>query len=424
MKVDLLLLTAISVKSASAFSFKATPAGAINLSSSVERDVYAMSDWASSYGVQQAEGVQLTSYDGKDYFPMAQNDIPAGSPVMYVPSALTFTSSKSLQEFGGSLSACEHQLSQAGLGDKIPLFRVFFKVVVEYEKGEQSDWYPWLNSLPRIFNTGASMTYACFDCLPPYAAYLALSERQNFVNFQKAIRNSDFITEDVLKNVCVLKWAYNVALTRSIEMYGEQLIAPLADMFNHGTETEVEISYDENGDCYAYSSVDIPAGSPLRVSYGDPTDPTPLFAKYGFLDETSPGTFCKLMKMKTEMEALGYTYGNLLFYRESGSISPEVYDVVLYHLLLESNEGEATTYYQAVMNGDESTKAQYQEQYWPYTKEEMQKHVDGTLRDLERWSAKANSYDLNTHPRVPLILHHNEFVKETFMNVKSNLDMM
>lgn len=382
-----------------------------------------MADWAASYGVQQAEGVQLTSYDGKDYFPMTQSDIPAGSPVMYVPSDLTFTSSKSAEEFGTSIAQCENQLIQAGLQDKVSLFRVFFKVVTEYEKGEESPWYPWLNSLPRIYNTGASMTYACFDCLPPYAAYLALSERQNFVNFQKAVRNAP-LSEDILKNVTVLKWAYNVALTRSIEMYGERLIAPLADMFNHGTETEVEISYDENGDCYAYAQYDIPAGSPLRISYGDPTDPTPLFARYGFLDESSPGTFCKLMKMRSEMEALGYTYANLLFYRDSGAISPEVYDVVLYHVLLNSDQDAANGFYQAVMSGDENTKGQYHDQYWAYTKEELQKHVDGTLRDLDRWSAKANSYDLNTHPRVPLILQHNGFVKETFQRVKQNLDMM
>mmetsp|Transcript_1557 Transcript_1557/g.3972 ORF Transcript_1557/g.3972 Transcript_1557/m.3972 type:complete len:425 (+) Transcript_1557:118-1392(+) len=424
MKFNLLLLASICAKErASAFSFRALPAGSINLSSSVERDVYTMADWAASYGVQQAEGVQLTSYDGKDYFPMTQSDIPAGSPVMYVPSDLIFTSSKSAQEFGTSIAGCENQLIQAGFQDKIPLFRVFFKIVTEYEKGEESPWYPWLNSLPRIYNTGASMTYACFDCLPPYAAYLALSERQNFVNFQKAVRNAP-ISEDILKNVTVLKWAYNVALTRSIEMYGERLIAPLADMFNHGTETEVEISYDENGDCYAYAQYDIPAGSPLRVSYGDPTDPTPLFARYGFLDESSPGTFCKLMKVRTEMEAFGYTYANLLFYRDSGSISPEVYDVVLYHVLLNSDQDAANGFYQAVMSGDENTKGQYHDQYWAYTKEELQKHVDGTLRDLDRWSAKANSYDLNTHPRVPLILQHNAFVKETFQRVKQNLDMM
>jgi hypothetical protein len=428
LKLDLRLffvvgISIISAKSAHSFSYRALPAGTINLSSSVQRDVYTMADWAASYGVQQAEGVLLTSYDGNDYFPMTQSYIPAGSPVMYVPSDLTFTSYKAEQEFGASLSICENQLIQAGLGDKVPLFRVFFKIIAEYEKGEDSPFYPWLNSLPRVFNTGASMTYACFDCLPPYAAYLALSERQNFVNFQKAIKTAPF-SEDIVKNVTLLKWAYNVALTRSMEINGERIIAPLADMFNHSAETEVEISYDDNGDCYAYASVDIPAGSPLRVSYGDPTDPTPLFAKYGFLDESSPGTFCKLMHMRAEIDALGYTFADLLFYRENGAISPEVYDVVLYHILVNNDDGMASEFYRAVMSGDENAKAQYHDQYWQYTKQELQKHVDGTLRDLERWSAKAQSYDLNTHPRVPLILQHNQFVRDTFLRVKNNLDRM
>ena len=418
-----------TVRPSHAFSYRALPAGTVNLSSSVERDVYAMADWAAGYGVQQAEGVQLTSYDGRDYFPMTSTYIPAGSPVMYVPADLTFSSTKSVLEFGMSLSTCEDQLARANLGDKVPLFRIFFKIVSEYEKGMDSPWYPWLNSLPRIYNTGASMTYACFDCLPPYAAYLALSERQNFVNFQKAIRNGPF-GEEILKNVTVLKWAYNVALTRSIDVGGgnggERVIAPLADMFNHGTETEVEVSVDAStGDCYAYATVDVPPGSQLRVSYGDPTDPTPLFAKYGFLDESSPGTFCKLMSMRMEIETLGYTFANLLFYRENGGISPEVYDVVLYHVLLDSDpQGAADGFYRAVIGGDESTKAQYHDQYWSYTKTELQKHVDGTLRDLDRWSTKANLYDLNTHPRVPLILQHNAFVKDTFLRVKANLDVM
>ena len=373
-----LLLAGISPKSAYSFSYRALPAGTVNLSSAVERDVYNMAEWAAGYGVQQAEGVQLTSYDGQDYFPMTQSYIPAGSPVMYVPADLTFTSTKSSREFGSSLSQCENQLVQANLQDKVPLFRIFFKVVAEYEKGQESPWYPWLNSLPRIYNTGASMTYACFDCLPPYAAYLALSERQNFVNFQKAIRNGPF-SEEILKNVTVLKWAYNVALTRSTDIGGgERVMAPLADMFNHGYETEIEISVDGNGDCYAYATVDVPPGSPLRVSDGDPTDPTPLFAKFGFLDESSPGTFCKLMSMRSEMEALGYSFSNLLFYRETGGISPEVYDVVLYHVLLNSDDGGAADgFYRAVVSGDENTKSQYHDQYWSYTKQELQKHVEG-----------------------------------------------
>jgi len=111
----------------------------------------------------------------------------------------------------------------------------------------------------------------------------------------------------------VTKWAYNVAITRSREVNGERYLAPMVDMFNHGADTEVEISYDGNGECYAMASYDIPAGSPLRVSYGDPTDSTPLFATYGFLDESATGTFCKLMHMLKEMEEMGCVQVFLLY---------------------------------------------------------------------------------------------------------------
>lgn len=195
-------------------------------------------------------------------------------------------------------------------------------------------------------------------------------------------------------------------------------------MFNHAAEPEVEVTYDPNtGDCYAYAIVDVPAGSPIRTSYGDPTDITPLFANYGFLDDSAPGTFCKLMHMLEEIEELGYGFSNLLFYK-NGEISPEVYDVVLYHVLKKSDPGLAQGFYQAVMSGDESTKGQYQEQYWPYTKEELQNHVNGLIGDIDVWSRTARSYDLNTHPRAPLILQHNAFVRDTFVQVKLYIDNM
>ena len=187
----------------------------------------------------------------------------------------------------------------------------------------------------------------------------------------------------------------------------------------------MEVRYDPNtGDCYAYALIDVPAGSPLRISYGDPTDTTPLFANYGFLDDTAPGTFCKLMHMLEEMQELGYSFSDLLFYKD-GDISPEVYDVVLYHVLKRSDDpGLVQGFYQATMSGDESTKAMYQEQYWPYTREELQNHVNGLIDDIDGWSRTAGSYDVNTHPRAPLILQHNAFVRETFVQVKSYLGSM
>ena len=62
------------------------------------------------------------------------------------------------------------------------------KILVEYEKGQESLWYPWLNSLPRQFYNGVSMTKGCFKCLPPYAGWLASNERINFVNFYAALK--------------------------------------------------------------------------------------------------------------------------------------------------------------------------------------------------------------------------------------------
>ena len=119
--------------------------------------------------------------------------------------------------------------------------------------------------------------------------------------------------------------------------------------FNHGTETEVEVNFDDGGNCNVYASKDIPAGSPLRMSLGDPTNPSPLFATYGFLDESSPATFCKMMDKRDEMQALGYDFSNLLFYKDTGDISPEVYDVVLYSLLGNADPGLQQAFYQYLL---------------------------------------------------------------------------
>ena len=225
--LPVVVVVVVVVADANAFSYY--PGGAstlVNLSPIMDLgDVYGMSDWAASKGAQQADGVQLTSYDGVDYFPATQADIPAGTCVTYVPSDLVISSSKALREFGQTLSSCENQLVSAGQSDKVPLFRVYFKILAEYEKGDQSPWFPWLDSLPRSFNNGASMTYECFDCLPPYAANCAFADRTNLVNFQKAVRplggpSSAPFCPSVLEDGEVLKWAYNVARTRSIEVNG------------------------------------------------------------------------------------------------------------------------------------------------------------------------------------------------------------
>ena len=99
----------------------------------------------------------------------------------------------------------------------------------------------------------------------------------------------------------------------------------------------------------------------------------------------------------------------------------QVYDVQLYAILQENDPNLAEEFFQAVMSSNEATKNQFHQQYWEYTKAALEEHVDGLLFDLEELSAKAMSYDTRTHPRVPMILKHNQFVRETFWKVKQNL---
>lgn len=167
----------------------------------------------------------------------------------------------------------------------------------------------------------------------------------------------------------------------------------------------------------------IPAGSPLTISLGDPTNPTPLFAKYGFLPTDCSTIFCKAMHLEDEIKALGYDFKDLLFYTETGDIAPKVWDIFLYKLL-ENDQNALGQFYTACKTNDEGTKQAFHGQYFQYTLQAVREHVNSILRDVENLTQKAYSYDLNTHPRVPVIVAHNELVRNTFINVKAQLDNM
>lgn len=197
--------------------------------------------------------------------------------------------------------------------------------------------------------------------------------------------------------------------------------------FNHGTETDVELSYDEEGNCNVFTTHDVPAGSPLRISYGCPTNPSEFFATYGFLDETSPATFCKIMNIKPtqELQNIGLDYTKMLFFKDTGDITEEVWDVLLYQILeLRGEQDIKKEFYNAHMNGDADTKNDIHQRYFQYTSMTLKDHVDTFLKELDELSAKALTKDVREHPRIPIILKHNAFVKETFLKVQNKINSM
>ena len=404
----------------------------IDIAESTPRDIAPLSEWAGSCGVQTVNGFQLSTDDGLDVFAITNQDLPADSPVLYVPNMLTMTGSKAREEFGAGSSAAEQILTNSNESEYLPQFYLFLKVLKEYELGMESPWYPWLNSLPRYYSNGASMTEFCFGCLPPYAAKQSLAEKRRLNQFVEALSQVAYISDNAKFNTELTRWAYSVVQTRSLEIpeRGDFCLAPMADYFNHGgTEANVYISYDGEGSCYAYSICDVPAGQALKICYGNPSNPSKLLAKYGFLDESSSATFCKYIidNPSEELFNLGYPSG-MHFYR-TGEIAMQVWDVLLYQELGKANPEEQRAFYQAHMTGDGTTKQRLHEQYYPRTLAVLQNHVEDLLNEVEELGFGIEAQidqgqDAERHPRLPLLMRHNDFVKETLELVQKNLDKM
>jgi len=122
---------------------------------------------------------------------------------------------------------------------------------------------------------------------------------------------------------------------------------------------------------------------------------------------------------------MGYDHSRMLFYKDTGDVSEEVWDVLLYQNLgaqAKSNPEMLQVqqaFYQAHMNGDYETKQAIHNQYFAETSAALRDHVDSFLEKLDSLSAKAEGKNISDHPRLPLILRHNEFVKETFLAVRA-----
>ena len=392
-------------------------------------------------GVQSFDGIQLmqtpanqyTNLDGQDATMVytGQQTMQAGTTLIQVPQSLCFCSTKLIKELGGNLEATENALAQySDASERLPLFRLMVKVLTEVEQS-QSKFQPWLNAAPRRFYNGVAMTQACFECLPPYAAFLARKERETYESFSNALRNGYLeLSQETLADEALIQWAYNVALTRHQKVLSqngqvEKKIAPLVDMINHSSYPNAAVQYDLMGNCRVVATKPIAPNTEITISYADSTNPTPIFAQYGFLVDDSPSIFCKAVHLEKQLQALGLEHGKLLFSVNTGEITPPVWDLFLYSLLLQNNDVDnAQAFHTACATRDESTKQAYHGHYFVYTLNSLKQFVNGMLGEIEMLSGKAASYDLYAHPRVPMILAHNELVKTTFLKVQASLNAM
>ena len=299
-----------------------------------------MEMWAVDNGIQRADCFKLNEEikGKKEVYAYTNQDVSKGTPVVYVPEHLILSSNKAIAELRtADMEQSEQYVISKDGESQSRQWYLMLKILNEIQLGRDSPWYGWLNSLPRYYENAAAMTDFCLQCLPPLMRKLAEEERDTQRKLSEdTIMRVPFLCDDLKyhpRDFC--KWAYQIVYTRAVETEdGDLKIIPLADYFNHGSDyTEIEPYYDEAGNYYAYTSYDVPAGSPLRISYADPRNPAFLLARYGFFDTNCPASYCKLLPPTVDqnMLDLGYSHERMLFYR-TGEVADEV-SVLVRHLI-------------------------------------------------------------------------------------------
>ena len=416
----------------------------MNTVASIDRDTYrdigTMQNWAVQCGVQADEGFCMLeqTVDGhEDWYAATSTGGMQGQSVLYVPNEMIFSANQIIQEYETYAQPSLDILAGKGLIRFDQQFYLFLRILVEYEAGDQSPWYPWINSLPRKWNTAASMDDFCLSCLPPFIKSLCSFEQSRLRGFRDALQAFEYISPETKANAELAKFAYNVVFTRAFpsgstgtacDGSDEDLkITPVADMFNHGYPENCQLYYDDNGGCSVILTQNVEPGTPLTISYGQPTNPSRFLATFGFLNE-APATYCKLLvpNPSKQLEDIGYEPSRMLFGTQNGDIAPEVWDVMLYSRLERKAalEGDKNAFYQAVISGNEQTKQAIHAKYLRDTTRAMQRHVNFILSELAELQVKTNAYDSSKHPRLPVIRRHNEMVVSTFQKVKATLDQM
>ena len=308
---------------------QATALYAVDVSESAARDIPSLLEWSTNVGIQY--DLTLTTSGDDDtkkqgVYVIATRDIPAESCVLYVPNDVIIRSS-SMQQFDNTAANLDPS--------ELAPFSLFLQILQQYELDGDSPYYSYLNSLPRYYTNGASMTDFCFGCLPPYAAGLALEDKNRFKKYANALDSVNFLSEGCKRHKDVTRWAYNAIFTRCQELPGGELcLIPMVDYLNHGgVHSNSYVTFDDEGNAYVYTTCNIAEGEAITLCYGDPNDPSALLARYGFLDDSSEATFCKYVITNPNYEVCNLGYPSSMLFYKDGSISQEVWDVILYQEL-------------------------------------------------------------------------------------------
>ncbi|XP_029376272.1 SET domain-containing protein 4 isoform X2 [Echeneis naucrates] len=224
--------------------------------------------------------------------------IKPGQLIISLPESCLLTTSTVLNSYLGQyIKSWKHRLS--------PLLALCVFLVCERHRGEASDWFPYIDTLPRTYTCPAYFTDDVMAVLPACVRRWALEQRQTVQEFHSS--NQDFFSslqpvvsqpvEDVL-TYAALRWAWCSVNTRSVFMShppnnflsGQDVyaLAPFLDLLNHQPDVQVKASFNDATRCYEIGCV----SGTLRyqqafINYGS-HDNQHLLLEYGFVASSNP----------------------------------------------------------------------------------------------------------------------------------------
>ena len=228
----------------------------------------------------------------------------------------------------------------------------------------------------------------------------------------------------------IVKWAFSIVFSRSWRSPSnpeDARIIPLADNFNHAEEATVivEEPEGEGGATTVVLKTDVERDTELKLSYGPGYDPSRFLIIFGFFDETVREVFCGVAftDPSEELVKLGATDRSAMIYRDDGAISNAVWDSTLYVTLSQKPEEQAA-FYEARINDDAEAFQALHRKYRLEIALSLKNHAEAVLQTeyLVPTDQELSKIDVKQHPRLPMILKHNRFMRKVFGNVKDRLE--
>ncbi|XP_033935175.1 LOW QUALITY PROTEIN: SET domain-containing protein 4 [Pseudochaenichthys georgianus] len=276
----------------------------------------------------------------------ALKTIKSGELIISLPESCLLTTSTVLNSYlGPYIKSWRPRIS--------PLLALCVFLVCERHRGEASDWFPYIDVLPKTYTCPAYFSDDVMAVLPTSVQRKALDQREEVRGVHSShlslFRSLQPILSQPVEEVLTyeaLRWAWCSVNTRSVFMshpssdflFGQDVyaLAPFLDLLNHRPDVQVKASFNEVSRCYEIRSV----SGTLRyeqafINY-DSHDSQRLMMEYGFVASSNPNSvvyvdtdlLCDVLKADRGLDQ------KMKFLRENNFISK-----IFYFNLTVSSEG-------------------------------------------------------------------------------------